>query len=667
MKITSVRIQNFRSFDEETIEFDDYTCLVGPNGSGKSTVLTALNIFFRETENTSTNLVELGREDFHQCKTEKPIQITVTFTDLSPEAKEDLKDYVRQDKLIVSAVAEWNEKTQTAQVLQYGERLGIQKFRNYFEMEKAGAKAPALQEFYSKELRGQFDGLPAAKTKPQMEEALHAFESSHPELCSLIPSEDQFYGVSHGANRIDKYLQWVYVPAVKDASTEQAETKSSAIGKLLARRVHSQLSLDGPVEAIKQEALTKYKDLLGSHQGVLEDLTSSLNKRFHQWASEDASLNLQWQDQQKAVAIAKPAAEVKAIEGLFKGDLARFGHGLQRSFIFALLEELSEHKDDGQRLVLGCEEPELYQHPPQARHLAAVLQKLSTHNAEVIICTHSPYFISGRSFESVRLASKGPDGSVKLKRVKYDSISKAISAVTGDTIAKPGGMAAKVDQEMESSMNEMFFAAYRVFVEGLEDAAYISSYLSLHDKWDEFRSLGGHIIPVHGKSHLIHALAIANEFSLPYFVVFDCDGDTPPDDPADPTKRTGRRDQHEKENKAIFLLSGAENPTPFPAGSVIQNNVAAWPTKLSDVVDQEIGKENLEAAKASVRKKYGINVKGMEKNGIFIGYTMAETWEQERKCKTLSGLCEAILEKGRQSKVLTEKKNNDNGVTSSAE
>lgn len=59
MKIASVRIQNFRSFLDETVEFDDYTCLVGPNGSGKSTVLTALNIFFRETENASTNLVEL--------------------------------------------------------------------------------------------------------------------------------------------------------------------------------------------------------------------------------------------------------------------------------------------------------------------------------------------------------------------------------------------------------------------------------------------------------------------------------------------------------------------------------------------------------------------------------------------------------------------------------
>jgi len=60
MKIENIRIQNFRTFADETIILDDYTCLVGPNGAGKSTILTALNIFFRETTSASTDLVNLG-------------------------------------------------------------------------------------------------------------------------------------------------------------------------------------------------------------------------------------------------------------------------------------------------------------------------------------------------------------------------------------------------------------------------------------------------------------------------------------------------------------------------------------------------------------------------------------------------------------------------------
>jgi hypothetical protein len=46
----------------------------------------------------------------------------------------------------------------------------------------------------------------------------------------------------------------------------------------------------------------------------------------------------------------------------------------------------------------------------------------------------------------------------------------------------------------------------------------------------------------------------------------------------------------------------------------------------------------------------------MEKNGLFIGYTMAEAWEQGQKSHTLSKVCEAILQKGRAVKLVAEKK-----------
>jgi len=66
MQIASVRIQNLRAIKDQTVEFNDYTCLVGPNGGGKSTILTALNIFFRETANAATDMVNLDAEYFHQ-------------------------------------------------------------------------------------------------------------------------------------------------------------------------------------------------------------------------------------------------------------------------------------------------------------------------------------------------------------------------------------------------------------------------------------------------------------------------------------------------------------------------------------------------------------------------------------------------------------------------
>ena len=65
MKIESVRIENFRSFKDETIFLDDYTCFVGPNGAGKSTIIYALNVFFRQYKDSQTDLSKLIKDDFH--------------------------------------------------------------------------------------------------------------------------------------------------------------------------------------------------------------------------------------------------------------------------------------------------------------------------------------------------------------------------------------------------------------------------------------------------------------------------------------------------------------------------------------------------------------------------------------------------------------------------
>ena len=61
MQIESVHIKNLRSISDATVNFDGYTCIVGPNGAGKSTVLLALNIFFRQTQDSPTAVSILKR------------------------------------------------------------------------------------------------------------------------------------------------------------------------------------------------------------------------------------------------------------------------------------------------------------------------------------------------------------------------------------------------------------------------------------------------------------------------------------------------------------------------------------------------------------------------------------------------------------------------------
>ena len=63
-----------------------------------------------------------------------------------------------------------------------------------------------------------------------MKQFLRDYETEHPELCELIPSEDQFYGFSKGRDRLEKHVQWVYIPAVKDPTSEQIEARNTALG-----------------------------------------------------------------------------------------------------------------------------------------------------------------------------------------------------------------------------------------------------------------------------------------------------------------------------------------------------------------------------------------------------------------------------------------------------
>jgi putative ATP-dependent endonuclease of the OLD family len=186
VKIRSVRIQNFRGFEDATVSFEPCTCLVGPNGAGKSTILAALNIFFQEPSN-ATDVVALVAEDFHGGHTAAPVEITVTFSDLSEAAKEELDHYVRHGELVITSVAAFDATTGKAPVHQFGERLVFSQFAPYFEDEKNKVLVDPLRTRFAQVIMGlmDFPSLPSKPTKGAMTAALRAYEEARPEMRHL--------------------------------------------------------------------------------------------------------------------------------------------------------------------------------------------------------------------------------------------------------------------------------------------------------------------------------------------------------------------------------------------------------------------------------------------------------------------------------------------------
>lgn len=636
MMIKSLRIKNFRSFSDETIPFNAYTCLVGPNGAGKSTVLCALNVLFRETENVSTDLSQLTAEDFFEKRTADPIEITVTFTELSEEAQADFADYYRQGQLVLSAIATFNESTGKAEVKQLGQRLVLPAFKDFFGAVGDKKAVTELKDLY-KALRDDCPDLPAAGTKETMIAALRGYEEAHQTACVLIPSEDQFYGFSKGTNRLAKYVQWVFVPAVKDATTERIEAKNTALGKLLARTVRSKINFDESLRQLRSTAEAEYQTLLENSQGSLDEISASLRTRLIEWAHPDANLKLKWShDPERSIRVEEPFAKIIAGEGEFEGDLARFGHGLQRSYLLALLQELATGEDTGgPRLILGCEEPELYQHPPQARHLSAVLQKLSCGNSQVIVATHEPAFVSGEGFENVRLVRRHTTKRCStVAQMSHLEVAEAVAAATGEPPKRPEGVLAKVHQALQPSLNEMFFTPRLILVEGMEDVAYIVAYLNLMEKWDHYRRAGCHIVPANGKSEILQPLIIAKHMQIPTVVVFDADGDKP--------DKSGSRIKHEKDNRALLAALGKSTEDPFPTEPIWGDEFVMWNSDIGAIVRDDIGAEEWDAAQTEADKTYG-HAGGLRKNTLHIGFALTFAWSKGGRSEHLERLCKVVL------------------------
>jgi len=642
MRIEQVHIKNLRAIKNEVILFDPYTSFVGANGAGKSTILCALNIFFRETENSSTNLSQLEAEDFHAKDTANPIEITVTFGNLTEEEKAEFATYYRQEKLIITASATYDPSAGHAVVRQFGNRLVMEDFAPFFEAQKKAAKAAELKEIFDA-LRITYPEIEGAASTDARSAALRAYEEEHAELCTLHPSEDQFYGVNQ-TGKLRRFVQWIYIPAVKDASAEQAEARNTALGRLVARTVRAKVNFTDQLNEIRLEAEVKYQALIDAQQGTLDEVSSSLQDRLAEWSIPDATARLNWQsDSRSAIKVEEPLAKLIAGDGQFEGNIARFGHGLQRSYLIALLQGLAGLDDSNQPLlILGCEEPELYQHPPQARHLASVLDKLTDGNCQVVVCTHSPVFVDGRGFESVRLVRKDlATCCAKVRQMSLSGLSARLAEALGEQPKAFNATLVKLHQALQPALNEMFFTDRLILVEGMEDRAYITAWLQLTDQWDTFRKGGCHIVAAGGKSELIRPLAIAQGLEIPVFTIFDADGDKLAHEKPETTQARTR--QHAKENIALLRLMGEADPAPFPTDTLWGKGYAVWPNDLGDAIRADVGAKAWSDLGGEASAIYD-NEGGLQKNTLHIAERLFAAQEKGVAIPTLDKLCAELLE-----------------------
>ncbi len=619
MKIKQIEINNFRSIDKGIIECEPFNSFVGPNGSGKSTILNALNIFFGEYGSFSD-------DDFHKRNTTKPISIKITFHQLSDEANEEFSHYVRGGYLVVLVEIAKLPDGKFDRLVR-GERMVFEPFKPFFEAKNAGERGKIF-----KELAETYPDLEKASNDTGRTEAVRNYEENLPEKDkSLTVSGAEFFGVSKGAHKFQRHINWVYVPAVKDASSESEEAKTTHLGRLIQHTIRSGMDYEAELEKIRNDAFGAYQELLGSQRTHLTSLQDRLALRLQAAVTTDADLALDWKKNEKSVSVQDPTAQVILTDKGFSGEVENFGHGLQRSFLIVILQELmAADSEVSPTLLLGCEEPELYQHPPQAKHLASILMELSSGDAQIFITTHSPYFVDVDHYEGIKMF-RNSGGKATITNSTFDTILTGYNEAFTRPLRDEDQVRTKLAIQTQPKFNEIFFADKVVLVEGISDEACFETFLRLSGRKPDFQKSGAALVVCEGKGSLAIMLLIAKDFDIPFHVVFDCDSNC----------KEQYVEEHIRDNDAILTLAGSVALRAFPPSHILSAELSAWHHEIEQVLEDEFAGDSVAFNQAG-RDAVG-NLKSSKKNPLYIAATMKAAWDKGRRFPVIDQVVTEIL------------------------
>ncbi|MDW8069447.1 MAG: ATP-dependent endonuclease [Anaerolineae bacterium] len=654
MIIKKIRVQNFRSIKDETLECEGLTVLVGPNGAGKSAFLHALNIFYTPNANYS-------EEDFYNRDISEPISITVIYSNLAPAEKQLFAPYIDGDVLAITKECSY------PRVRGSEKYFGMRRQCPEFAKVRTASDPTEKKKLYS-ELRAldKFSDLPQTPSRAaDINNYLEEWEANHPEACEWQRDNGQFFGFKEvGTAKLERFTRFLFIPAVRDASIDAVETRGSVLTDLMDIVVRSTLTQNEALRTLKEETQRRYSEIMDtSAMAAIRDLEKQLTEALQSYAP-GAAVSLRWQP--AGIEIPPPKAEAFLVEDEFQAPVNRTGHGLQRAFIIAMLQQiavtqaqLSSAREplaepDMHSLILGIEEPELYQHPDRQRYLARVLSQLTeggirgvVRAIQVIYTTHSPLFVGIDRFNQIRLVRKEYVGKdlPKQTRVRFTTlnqvakrIERAVRPTTSDQVAEreesaQGAPASRFAGDtliprtvtlMNPWMNEGFFAEVVVLVEGSTDRAAL---LSVAEQMGvDFEKLGIALIPCEGKNNLDRPYAIFQSLDIPVYLIWDSDYE--------------EKDARPVTNHYLLRLVGVAEPDNWPAR--IEPHFACFKYNLNRQLEADLGDECYSRLLDQSRQKYELSREQAEKNPVVISEIIKAAYEQGYTCATLEQIIQHI-------------------------
>lgn len=539
MKIKSIHIGNFRCLKDVFLPCNDLTVLIGRNGVGKSCLLKALNLFY------NTN-IEVDERDYYNNETsDTDISITVNFSDLTKLEKKLFRPYLEGDELSIEKVITYAPSRPIQKY--YGTRYQNPEFKAF-----RNARGSDLRREYNKLVeKDDYEKFPPYQNRDLAEEVLEEWELSNKNRCKRFRDDGQFFGFQNvGMHRMEKYTKFIQIPAVQEASEEGIEQRGSIFEEIMEIVVKSTLATNKELIELEAETQQKYKKLIDPARNKdLKDLEKNLTKTLFYYVP-DSEVKIQWIEEE-GLKLGVPRAYVTLKEGGYYNTVDRCGHGLQRAYILSLFQQLaliqasvsleSERTNETSEInlpsmIIGIEEPELYQHPDRIRHFAQTLLQLSSRgikgsieNIQIVYSTHAPLMVDFLRFNQLRVFRKikATEGNKPKKTsITYTDLAQVSRFVESvkelpKNAVSDEALRQRLISLMTPWMNEGFFAKLVVLVEGIKDRALILGEALKRNR--DFESMGINVIPCSGKNSMTEAIAIYKCLEIPTYVVWDSD------------------------------------------------------------------------------------------------------------------------------------------------
>ncbi|KPC96712.1 ATP-dependent nuclease [Streptomyces albus] len=511
MKIKRVRIENFCCLHKVDVSLEDITSFIGPTGVGKSTVLRALDWFFNGERG-----VALSDDDVHSAADGGRISVEVEFDGLTEWDRQALGRYAPEGAESVSIWRTWQngEDKISGKALAYGP----------FEEVRKNDKAMELRRAYD-QLRENDPslGLPAAGSKDKALEAMRAWELANRNRLTEAEVEDtHFFGFA-GQSRLAQLIDFVFVSADLRAYEEADDQRATALGRILDHVVDRSQANEQLGEIEENAHLARQEVQTKVYGPVLDEVSAALSGEVAKFTT---GREVVVTPTVQAPRPARTTFRVSIRDGAAHTSVHRQGHGFQRALIIAALKYLADCRRpaDGMRtLCLAIEEPELFQHPPQARTFAKVLQELVSTSpqgrTQVMYATHNPVFIDPKGYHQIRRLCRaaGEEHPVtEVWQATEEDLCRALDDLVDTKVIRR-----RTEGTLGSTLAEGFFAHAVVLVEGRGDEGVITG--CAERSAINLGAEGISVIEVNGKDNLMISDALFSALGVPCHVVFDGD------------------------------------------------------------------------------------------------------------------------------------------------